>query len=389
METSILNNKTGLNGRPGIRVKIYRSIAEVSEATWDAIVGEGRILCTHKFIEAMEKSGFGGSRCYYPVVYDGDEIIAHTSAYFMNTEMDLCAQGAVKDIIDTVRGNWKNFFILRSLECGSPISTGNAISFKNGVKRAEVFELLCDAIEGLARELGISFILFRDFHNKEMEFYDILKKRGYMKLHNLPTAELKIRWKSFGEYLDSMHSHYRRKIVRRMDKCAKAGVSLLVTKNFSDNTRELKRLHDNVYDHAKEIRRERLSESLFQNINKYLGEKAVMIQALKDEKLIGYLVLLSSGKTLISKFPGLDYDYTKEYCIYFNLFYKAIELAIETGMDYFDMGITTLDPKKEMGASIVPLNMYMKHSNLFFNKVMPTLFNKMTPQDTEPRNVFK
>ncbi|MBU4377153.1 MAG: GNAT family N-acetyltransferase [Candidatus Omnitrophica bacterium] len=389
MKAPILNNETGLNGKTGIRVKIYRSITEVSESAWGAVAGEGRILCAHKFIEALEKSGFGGDRCYYPVVYDGNEIIAHTSAYFMNTEMDLCAQGAVKDIIDTVRGNWKNFFILRSLECGPPISTGNTISFKNGVKRADVFELLCDSIEGLAKSLGISFILFRDFYNDEVKFYDILKERGYMKLHNLPTAELKIRWKSFGEYLDSMHSNYRRKIVKRIDKCAKAGISLRATKNFSDNTRELKRLYDNVYDHAKEIKRERLSESLFQNINKYLGEKAVMIQALKDERLIGYLVLLFSGKTLISKFPGLDYDYTKECHTYFNLFYKAIELAIETGMDYFDMGITTLIPKKDMGASIVPLNMYMKHSNPFFNKVIPTLFNRMTPQDTKPRNVFK
>jgi len=389
LETSILNSKTDLNSKTGIRVKTYRSITEVNEGEWDAIVGNDRTFCTHKYIEALERSGFGEGRCYYPVVYDGDEIIAHTSVYLMSTEMDLCAQGTVKNVINTVRGKWNNFFILRSLECGSPISTGNTISLKSGVKRAEVLQLLCDAIEDLTKSLGISFILFRDFYNEEMEFYDFLKERGYMKLHNLPTAALKIRWKSFGEYLDSMHSNYRRKIVKRMDKCAKANVSVQVMKNFSDSTPELKRLYDNVYDHAKEIKRERLGESFFQNINKYLGEKAAVISAVKDDRLIGYMLLLFSGKTLISKFPGLDYDYNKECFTYFNLFYRAIELAIETGMDYFDMGITTLDPKKDMGAGIIPLNMYMKHSNPFFNKVIPTLFNTMTPQDTEPRNVFK
>jgi predicted N-acyltransferase len=395
LETSILNSKTDFysktdfSGKTGIRVKTYRSIAEVNEGEWDAIVGKDRILCTHKYIEALEKSGVNEGRCYYPVVYDGDEIIAHASVYFISTELDLCAQGAIKKIINLVRRKWKNFFILRSLECGPPISVGNAISFKDGVNRAETFRLVCHEIESLAKGLGINFILFRDFYNEEMEFYDLLKERGYMKIHNLPKAEIKIRWKTFDEYLNSMRSNYRYKIVKRIDKCAKANISIRVVKNFSDNTPELKRLYDNVYNHAKEIKRERLTESFFQNINKYLGEKAVIISAMKDDRLIGYMLLLFSGKTLISKFPGLDYDCNQECCIYFNLFYKTIELAIETGMDDVDMGITTLDPKKDMGSSIVTLNMYMRHSNPLLNKIIPRLFGMITPQDTEPRNVFK
>lgn len=384
METSVLNNT-----KTRLRVKIHKSITELAEDAWDSIIGKNRIVCSYKFMETLEKSGYGDGRCYYPVVYDGDEIIAHTSVYLMSTEMDLCAQGNLKNIIGTVRDKWKEFFILRSLECGPPISAGNTISFKNDVKRPEVLELLCDAIEGLAKSLGISFILFRDFRDEEAPFYGLLKERGYMELHNLPTAELKIRWKTFNEYLDSMRSNYRHKITKRMDTAVKENISFQVVKNFSDNAAELKRLYDNVYDQAKEIKRERLLESFFQNLNKYLGEKAVIISAVKDQKLIGYMLLLFSGKTLISKFPGLDYSHSKEYYTYFNLFYKSIELAVETGMDTLDMSITTLAPKKDMGASIIPLRMYMKHYNPFFNKVIPILFNKMTPQDTEPRNVFK
>jgi len=373
-----------------MKVKIYRSITELSEAEWDAIVGKDRILCTHKCIEAIEKSGFGEGRCYYPVVYDGNEIIAHASAYFISTELDLFAQGVIRKMICLVRRKWKNFFILRSLECGSPISIGNTISFRDGIDRAGALGALCHGIEGLAKELGINFLLFRDFYNEEVEFYDLLKERGYMKIHNLPNAEIKVRWKSFDEYLNSMRSNYRRKIIKRMDKCAKANISIRVVKNFSTHTPELKRLYDNVYDQAKEIKRERLAESFFQNINKYLGEKTVMLSAVKDDRLIGYMLLLFSGKTLITKFPGLNYDYNKEYCVYFNLFYKTIELAIETGMDNIDMGITTLDPKKDMGSDIVTLNMYMRHSNPFLNKILPTLFEMITPPDTTgPRNVFK
>ena len=304
--------------------------------------------------------------------------------------MDLFARGVIKKIVLLIRRRWKNFFILRSLECGPPISAGNIISFKDGVDCAEALRVLCQGIESLAKELGIKFILFHDFYDEEMKFYDLLKERGYMIIHNLPKAEIKIKWKSFDEYLNSMRSNYRCKIIKNMAKCGKADVSIQVIKNFSDYTSELKRLYDNVYDQAKEIKRERLSESFFQNFDKYLGKEAVMISVMKDNRLIGYMLLLFSGKTLIAKFPGLDYTYNKECCVYFNLFYKAIELAIETEMDDIDMGITTLDPKKDMGSGIATLNMYMRHSNPSLNKIIPILFDMITPPDTTgPRNVFK
>jgi predicted N-acyltransferase len=133
-----------------------------------------------------------------------------------------------------------------------------------------------------------------------------------------------------------------------------------------------------------------VAETFFQNLDKYLGEKAVILAATKDDKLIGFMLTLFNDKELISALIGLDYDYNRDYCTYFNLFYKTIELAIEKGMDKIDMGITTLDPKKDMGSSIVALNMYMKHSNPLLNNIISVLFDMVTPPDTTgPRNVFK
>jgi predicted N-acyltransferase len=115
-----------------------------------------------------------------------------------------------------------------------------------------------------------------------------------------------------------------------------------------------------------------------------------MVIAKKGDRFIGSSLLLLNNKTFISLFIGLDYDYNEEYFIYFNLFYKAIELAIEKGAEEIELGITTLDPKRDMGADVVALNMYMRHANPFLNKVIPVLFDIITaPDTTMPRNVFK
>ena len=49
-----------------------------------------------------------------------------------------------------------------------------------------------------------------------------------------------------------------------------------------------------------------------------------------------------------------------------------------------ELGITTLAPKKEMGASVVPLNMYMKHTTPALSSITPRAFDMMTPKDNTP-----
>jgi len=371
-------------------VKIYRSITEIDRARWNAIVPKDRVICSHEYIELIERSGVNEGRRYYVVVCDGDEIVAHTFAYLMNTELDLLAQGPLKKAINLVRRVRKSFFILRYLECGSPAEVGNVISLKSDADRAAVMRLLCNGIEGLAKELGVKFLVLRDFYNEEKEFHDIFKKFGYIKAHNLPKAEIRIKWRSFDEYLNSMRSSYRCKIVKSMKKGADANVNIRVLKEFSANARELKRLYDNTSVRAKEIKREPFTEAFFQNADKYLGNRSVLLLAEKDSRPIGFMLLLVNHKELIPTVIGLDYDCHQECCTYFNLFYKTIELAIEMKMERIDMGITTLDPKRDMGSDVVALNMYMKHYNPVFHKTIPVLFDMITPPDTtQPRNVFK
>jgi hypothetical protein len=54
------------------------------------------------------------------------------------------------------------------------------------------------------------------------------------------------------------------------------------------------------------------------------------------------------------------------------------------------MGITTLDAKKRVGASVRPLHMFMYHRNPLLRRVAPRLFSLLTPGDTTPdHRVFR
>ncbi|NQS90284.1 GNAT family N-acetyltransferase [Patescibacteria group bacterium] len=362
----------------------------MNEKEWNSIVGKDRMICTYKYLNAIEKSEINDCRYYYPVVYEEGRIIAHACVYFISTELDAFAQGITKKIIDLIRRKWKGFFVLRSLECGTPVALGSTVSFREGINQAEVLSLMRREIENLAKKLNIGVVLFRDFYDEELGVFDNLTEAGYNRIHNLSNTKLEIRWKSFDEYLNSMRSNYRMKIIKRMKKCHRENVTIQVLRNFSRYADELERLWTNVYYHATEYRRERLTAVFFRNIDQYLGERSGIILVKEDNMPIGFGLLLFDDETLTSMFFGINYDYNKDHFIYFNLLYKVVEVAIEEGMNDIDMGITTLVPKKDIGFAVAPLNMYMKHFNPLLNKIVPRAFEMMTPQDnTGPRRVFK
>ena len=373
-----------------MEVKVYKSITEVDENAWDAIVENNRLICTHKYLEAIEKSEINDCRYYYPVLYENGEIIAHTCVYFISTELDTFAQGIPKKLINTIRQCWKSFFVLRSLECGTPIAAGTTISFRNGIDRTSVLGKICLEVECLAKNFGVKIVLFRDFYDEELDFYNCLTELGYSRVHNLPSTRMEIKWKSFDEYLNSMRSQYRWKVVNRMKKLDRKNITVRVLSSWKEYPDELERLWTNVYDRAKEYRREKLTAVFFSNVDKYLGDQSCIVLIEKDGTPIGFTLLFFDDETLIPLYSGLDYNYNQDYGVYFNLLYKTIGIGIERGMRDIDLGITTLAPKTEMGATVVTMNMYMKHFNPLLNRLVPQAFETMTPQNgTKPVRVFK
>jgi predicted N-acyltransferase len=324
-------------------------------------------------------------------VYDAGQLTAHATAFLVDQQLDIFAQGPLSAAVGSLRKRWKNFLVMRSLECGSSICPGSTMQIKKGADVRRTLDLVCGEMEKLARATGAKMVLFRDFYDSEKDIRGALEKNGYGNIHNLPQAEIELRWKSFKDYLGAMRSSYRCNIVKNMEKCAKAGVSLQVTRDVSQcSISDMKRLYDNVYDRAREVKRERLSESFFHSMSRNLAKDTAVVSAFKDGKMIGYMFLLLSGGTVITKFPGIDYDHNKESFTYFNIFYKTIEFAIERGMKKVDMGITTLNPKRDMGSNVLALNMYVKFFNPLLNRLVPLVFDMVTPPDTSaPRNVFK
>ncbi len=359
--------------------EVLSSIDSIDEDRWNAIVGHNRLICRHDYLRAVEASQINDCRYFYPVVYENGEIVAHTCVYFISTELDSFSQGLAKKTITGIRRAWKSFLMLRSVECGTPVALGTTISFRTGIDRKEALSLIVQEVEGIAANLGVGVVLFRDFYADELSFFDAFLASGYRRIYNLPGSRLTVRWKSMEDYLRSLRSQYRYRAKKRIATFGDKGGEMELLHDFGQHAGELAALWRNSYDRAKEYRREILPPVFFERIDSCLGGRSSTLVAKVDGKLAGFALLLHDDEILDWVFCGLDYACNETYCIYFNLLYNIVKTAIEGGFKAVDMGITTPLAKMEVGAEIVPLYMYMKHLNPIMNKIVPKAFEMMTP----------
>ena len=75
---------------------------------------------------------------------------------------------------------------------------------------------------------------------------------------------------------------------------------------------------------------------------------------------------------------------------YFRLLYEIVRVAIEDGVELLDLGMTTVQPKLDVGGVPVPLYALVKHRNRLAHRAVVAFANgPARPPAVEPRRVFK
>ena len=371
-----------------MHVRIYQSITEVPAEAWDAILGDSATICTHAYLQAVEKSAINDCVFYYLVAYDAaGRIAAHTSAFSITMDMLLFANRTLLGIVQLIRKAVPSFLTIRMLECGTPVALGRQIAIREDVDTAQVIDQFVEALEGLARKNKTGYLLFRDYRLHERAEFDRLQAHGYAVVQNFPEAVLRIRWATFQDYVSDMRSGYRRKVKINTDKLNDKGITTELLSEFRHLAGDLVTQWKHIYDNAREYKREVLTREFYENINDALPDAKVLVFR-KEGRMIAHCLLLFEGDVLRWMYVGKDAEEATD--LYPFMLYEIVRVAIESDVKAVKLGITTYVAKTDVGAELVPLYMYMKHDTRVFPKIAPWLFSKMTHlPNLKPKSVFK
>jgi hypothetical protein len=141
-----------------------------------------------------------------------------------------------------------------------------------------------------------------------------------------------------------------------------------------------------VYENTKGFKREILPSGYYENMDRQLGEKSVIVAAERDGRFVAHGMVLHDDSDTIATYFGRNRGPASEE--WFHLVNEVIRIGIDRKSTYINLGLGSYDAKSNVGADVEPLFVYSKSVIAPVNWLMRLVPQTMAYPVREPKRVF-
>jgi hypothetical protein len=368
---------------------IFDTIHDVPKTHWDALQNGHSDTYAHEFWAILERAKLNDFRYRYAIFYADDGTpLALTSFYAITTDIAIFATGKLKTAVAKIRTVFPNFFQLKMLECGTPITLNKPFVAGTHINEEDIVSALNEMLMSLAKQQGHFLIVVRDFEPDTASTQPLFKKLGYHLVDSLPTTYMEVAWNTPADYLTEMKSYYRSKLLKHLRINAKQGIRHELHDDFAHLAGTLCNQWLVVHQHASEYQREILTPEFYRGFSSDLGTHSKAILFYRQNELIGHALLLMDGDLLRWLYFGRT-DAVND-SLYIYVAHQVIETAIRLGAKRIELGLTTYAIKKDLGAYMSPLKLALRAPSRWINPFVGFYYSLLnqTPK-IQNKSIFK
>ena len=369
---------------------VYEKIDDVPVSAWDALISGQSVAMSRAFWHVLEQSRLNDFEYRYVLfVDDAGQAQGLSSFYSVTTDIAIFAPAPLRAALNVFRRIWPNFLKIRMLECGTPITITSPPFVRGaGVSDGEIVEALNDVLRRTARAEGQLLIVIRDFEPNALDLELAFRQHGYHWIDSLPNTYMDIRWNTPEQYLASMRSYYRSKLLKHLKRNQSAGISYRLVDDFEELADTLHAQWTVVHESASEFQREVLTPAFYRRFSEDMQACSKALLFYRHETLVGHALLLVDGDTLRWLYVGREIAANDS--LYLYIAQKVVETAILLGAKRLEMGLTTYPIKQDLGADVVPINIALRSAWGIINPFVGIGYGLLNsvPKPT-PRQIFK
>ena len=373
-----------------LRVERARSIRDIDQGEWNALIPRDEPHLRYAFLEALETSGQCRESHYFRV-FSGSELVGAAVAYHLRVDLLTLAPRRYTAWIDAVRSRIApNLLFMGSLTCGPIVTNCRSNVYVSPLLDPTTRHNAClqiiAAVQATPKAPGLT--LFFEFDDRQAEvFAPAFLDSGFLQGVSLPGTFLDVRWNSLEQYVQLMRKAFRRTVVK--DQAMAADLEFMVVDDFTEIADEAYALYRNVVRRADYVLQE-LTLEFFRAIAPITESRLVVARERGSGRIVGIELLLRGETVLQDVFTGLDYARNAEQHLYFNLIYPVIGYAGEQGFRRLSLGQTSYTFKSRLGVGVFPLWLFVKHRNPVVQRVLVTLKSMLfPPTKTASHKVFR
>ena len=353
---------------------------QINHQELNKLIYDNNIQLQTEYLQVMTKNLDNNFEGFFAIVTYDESVVAWT--YFFiddNFGFHGILGGAIGKLYKHFPIRFKTTFI------SSPISEYNCfhVSEKYAEKKDDIIESMLLEILNFSKKKKVKLFLIKDHIH---ECTSPVVRKEFVHLHFMPGTiidlenmcgyeniikEDKFEEIGFQNYLKSLKKKRRANIRNKMNnRKEELSVEVVPAQQLTEmENRKCYKLYLQTIGKQK-IKHECLSERYFSECAIELGKDCSMLIARVDKQIVGCAQLLENQDSIINVRMGMDYEYAKEYQIYYHLLYENIKYTIRNRKKYLYTSQTCYRPKLEVGAKFVPLHTYVHFTNPILHSML-------------------
>lgn len=337
----------------------------------------------HRFYELIQETLDCGFEHHYFVFQDHTGAVRAVQPFFFAQQNLLEGVPALHRAVDLIRRRFPRFCTMRLLMVGCVIGAGRL-----GLCRAGdgewVTRALFVALDLYAKSSGAQLVVLKDFPPAQRPTLERFAENGYTRLPSMPLTELPLAYRDFEEYFATLGKATRKNLRRKFRRVERAApIQFEVLSDISPWVDEIYPLYLAVRERSA-LKFETLTKEYFREISRRLPERARFFLWRQEGRIIAFDLCLVHNGEILDECLGLDYRVAHELHLYFFTFRDIIRWALAQGLVTYRSSPLHYEPKLALDCSLVPLDLYVRHTSPWLNRIIPPFLTWLGPTRHDP-----
>jgi predicted N-acyltransferase len=338
----------------------------------------------YRYYEIVEKTLECGFEHHYLLLEDASENIrAIQPVFFVRQNLIEGVPGKIRSVVDRIREVFPRFLTMRVLMIGCAAGTGDL-----GACHEEDEPWTADALKAAlriyARRNKASLVVFKDFPANYRSVLDTLLSNGYARIPSMPMTRLSLDYANWDEYFATLSKATRKDLRRKFRKTERAPkIAMEVLNDVAPLVDEIYPLYLAVHERSS-LKFETLTKDYFRAIGQRMPDRARFFVWRQDGKIVAFSFCLVWGGVIYDECIGLDYRVALNLHLYFYTLRDIVSWALQQGLKYYYSNPLNYEPKLHLDCELVPLDLYIKHTNPLLNPVFRRVIKYLGPTRHDP-----
>lgn len=403
---SILERHKTRHSASGFRFALSESVNFLNASAWDGVTSSASVLMSRRYLSVLEQHRPESISPRYAMVYQGDEAVACVAAQSVQVSGQCVRKRETapskhgertrkRDRLTALATNTIAGIEQRLLVCGNLLSWGcHGIAVRPGFDPALAYPGVAEALYRIRRAdklLGdTDLVVVKDFTPEQSEAAATLRTYSYRRLETEPNMMLEVptAWRNFDDYLTALTSKYRAEARRVRKEVEQAGLQIDRGPISPDHAESLHALYMQVHSNAR-VRLFTLSPAFLVALSQAFGQDFRCTRVLDGNTIVGFVTTLKDGETAIGYYIGFDRSINQQVPLYFRLLQATVEDAIQMRCLRLSLGRTALEPKARLGATPVPMEVWIRHRVPAMNLIVRAAIKGVHHDEAPERTVMK